>query len=181
VKPRVTILNLMAVIALTATGIVALRSPREVWASAYLSITLLLLSTAVPGMAFGRGERRGFWVGVSAFGWPYLVLGFGPVPGTSVKPPPLLTTTFLEYLQPHVTDAPPAPEFISGEGTQEGSQTIRITAMMTAGKVTFFRNATEYFLRTGHALFGLILCVAGGLVGSHFAARRGVSAREAGP
>ena len=84
----VTILGLMVVVALVATSLVALRSTLEIWASAYFSLTVVLLCTAIPGMAFRRSIRRAFWAGFASFGWTYLVLCFGPVPGTlTVKAP----------------------------------------------------------------------------------------------
>ena len=58
-KPRVTILGIMAVVALVATALVALRSTLEIWASAYFSLTLALLCTAIPGMAYRRRRASG--------------------------------------------------------------------------------------------------------------------------
>jgi hypothetical protein len=87
-KPRVTILGLMVVVALVATSLVALRSTLEIWAGAYFSLTVVLLCTAIPGMTFRRSIRRAFWAGFASFGWTYLVLCFGPVPGAlMVKAP----------------------------------------------------------------------------------------------
>jgi hypothetical protein len=84
----VTILGLMVVVALVATSLVALRSTLEIWTSAYFSLTVDLLCTAIPGMAFRRSIRRAFWAGFASLGWTYLVLCFGPVPGTlTVKAP----------------------------------------------------------------------------------------------
>src|ERR1700677_4336147 len=106
-KPRLTILGIMAVVAVVATALVALRSTLEIWASAYFSLTLVLLCTAIPGMTYHRGVRRAFWAGFAAFGWPYVILCFGPVPGTSFKPPPLLTTKLFEWAYPYLSTVPP--------------------------------------------------------------------------
>ena len=69
-KPRVTILGIMVAVALIATALVALRSTLEMSASAYFSPTVILLCTAIPGMACRRGGPPGVWVGFAAFGWP---------------------------------------------------------------------------------------------------------------
>jgi hypothetical protein len=173
-KPRITILVLMVVVALVATSLVALRSTLEIWASAYFSLTVVLLCTAIPGMAFRRGMRRAFWAGFASFGWTYLVLCFGPVPGTSFKPPPLLTTKLLEVVYPHLSTVPPKEVTIFGQGVWDDSRNIKVTTVATSGGViTFFRNDTEDFQRAGHAIANLIFACAGGFVAHRFASSLG--------
>jgi hypothetical protein len=174
-KPRISILGIMAATALTATALMALRSTLEIWASAHFSLTLILLCLAILGIVYRRDERRAFWVGFATFGWPYLILCFGPVPGTSIKPPPLITTKLLEIVYPHISTIPPNKVIVQGEGVWEDSRNIKITSAATLGKVTFFRNDTEDFLRMGHAIASLIFACVGGFVAQSFAAGRVVS------
>jgi hypothetical protein len=177
-KPQVTILGIMAVVALMATALVALRSTVEIWASAHFSLTLALLCTAIPGIAYSRGGRRAFWVGFAAFGWPYLFLCFGPVPGTSVKPPPLLTTKLLERVYPYLSTVPPKEVMIFGEGVWEDSRNIKVTRAAKAGGITFFRNDTEDFQRAGHAIANLVFACAGGFIAQSFASHLGREERH---
>jgi hypothetical protein len=170
-KPRVTILGIMAFVALVATSLVALRSTLEIWASAYFSLSLVLLCTAIPGMAYRRGVRRAFWVGFAAFGWPYLILCYGPVPGTSIKPPPLLTTKLLEMAYSHVSTVPPSEITVFGSGMWDDSRNVKVTSTATSGGFTFFRNDTEDFQRAGHGIINLIFACVGGFIGHSFASR----------
>jgi hypothetical protein len=170
-KPRVTILGIMAVVALVATALVALRSTLEIWASAYFSLTLALLCTAIPGMAYRRDVRRAFWTGFAAFGWPYLILCFGPVPGTSFKPPPLLTTQLLERAYPYLSTVPPKEITVFGNGFWDDSRNIKVTSVAKTGRFTFFRNDIEDFQRAGHAIINLVFACVGGFVAQSFASR----------
>jgi hypothetical protein len=172
-KPRVTIFVLMVVVAVVATSLVALRSTLEIWASAYFSLTVVLLCTAIPGMAFRRGISRAFWAGFASFGWTYLVLCFGPVPSTSFKPPPLLTTKLLEVVYPYLSTVPPKEVTVFGQGVWDDSRNIKVTTVATTGGITFFRNDTEDFQRSGHAIANLIFACAGGLVAHRFASSLG--------
>jgi hypothetical protein len=170
-KPRVTILGIMAFVALVATSLVALRSTLEIWASAYFSLSLVLLCTAIPGMAYRRGVRRAFWAGFAAFGWPYLILCFGPVPGTSFKPPPLLTTKLLERAYPYLSTVPPSEVSVFGKGCWDDSRNIKVSTVVTTGGITFFRNDTEDFQRAGHAIANLVFGCVGGFIAHSFASR----------
>jgi hypothetical protein len=170
-KPRITILGLMVVVVFVATSLVALRSTLEIWASAYFSLTVVLLCTAIPGMAFRQGIRRAFWAGFASFGWTYLVLCFGPVPGTSLKPPPLLTTKLLEAAYPFLSTVPPKEISVFGEGIWHDSRNIKLTRVATGSNITFFRNDTEDFQRAGHAIANLIFACAGGFVAHRLASR----------
>jgi hypothetical protein len=170
-KPRVTILGIMTVVALVATSLVALRSTLEIWASAYFSLTLALLCTAIPGMAYRRDIRRAFWIGFTAFGWPYLILCFGPVPGTSFKPPPLLPTKLLEMVYPYLSTVPPSEITVFGEGVWDDSRNFKVTRTVTSGGFTFWRNDTEDFQRAGHGIINLVFACVGGFVAHSFASR----------
>jgi hypothetical protein len=172
-KPRVTILGIMAAVALIATALAALRSTLELWASAHFSLTLALLCTAIPGIAYCRGVRRACWVGFTAFGWPYLIFCFGPLPGTSFKPPPLLTTKLLERAYPYLTTVPPREVAIFGKGVWDDSRNIKVTTTLTSGGITFFRNDTDDFQRAGHAIANLVFACVGGFVAQLFASRLG--------
>jgi hypothetical protein len=177
-KTRVTILGMMILVALVATALVALRGTLEIWASAYFSLTLILLCTAIPGIAYRQGLHRAYWVGFAAFGWPYLILCFGPVPGTSIKPPPLLTTKVLELAYPYLSTVPPSEVMIHGEGVWDDSRNIKVTMAAKGGGITFFRNDSEDFQRSGQAITNLVFACVGGFVAQSFASRLGREQRS---
>jgi hypothetical protein len=177
-KPQLTIMGIMAGVALTATALVSLRSTLEIWASVHFSLTLALLCTAIPGVAYSRGGRRAFGTGFAALGWPYLILCFGPVPGTSVKAPPLLTTKLLECVYPYLSTVLPKEVTLFGEGVWEDSRNIKVTRAAKSGGITFFRNDREDFQRAGHPIGSLVFACVGGFIAQSFASHFGREERN---
>jgi hypothetical protein len=181
-----SIKSLMLLIALVAATLVALRSTLEIWASAFYTLTLALLCTAIPALVYRQAEKRAFWIGFAAFGWGYIVMCFGAVPPRAVptllsrtEPPPLLTTKLLEWAYPYLRTVPPGEAIVIGKANLKDTRNIVVTSSTMMGGIRFFRSDPEDFLRVGHSILSLVIALAGGIVGRFFffAAR---SEREGG-
>src|SRR5689334_12956654 len=83
---RHTIAGLMLVVLVVAVAAAALRDASDAWAGGLLLLTLLILGTAVIGVAYRREGRRAFWFGYALFGWGYLVLSQAPWFAEQVQP-----------------------------------------------------------------------------------------------
>ena len=90
-RARVSIAMLLVYVALIAVGLAALRVSSRLWANVGFSLAVTLLVAAVAGLIYRRGPRRAFWVGFALFGWPYLLMAFGPSPFNAWRD--LLVTT----------------------------------------------------------------------------------------
>ncbi len=99
-RTRLSILGMMATIALIALGFAGLRTPTVLWASLIFTVTVAFLSTAILGAIARRGRARVAWAGVGVFGWAYFVLSFGPFPNQNgVTCPPFPTRILVDYLR----------------------------------------------------------------------------------
>lgn len=105
---RFSIAHLLLLIVFLGFSFAALRSPSQLWANAWFSAALVVLTIAVLAAVYRRGRRRAFWVGFASCGWLYLVLAVGPWFGTLVGSF-LVTTAALDILASHVApSSPPA-------------------------------------------------------------------------
>jgi len=75
-------------VALSAAGLMCLMFASSPGVSALSSAVLGLLTLAILGVAYRRGERRAFWAGFALFGWTYMTLSSGP--------------WFVDYLRPQL-------------------------------------------------------------------------------
>jgi hypothetical protein len=73
-RPRITIANLLGVVAFVAVAFAALRGPTDAWDATLLGLTLLVLITSVLLAVRRSGDRKSFWQGFALFGWAYLAL-----------------------------------------------------------------------------------------------------------
>lgn len=174
---RISVLGTMTIVAFVAISLVTLRSTLEIWASLLFTLEIVLLCFAIPSLLYRRGPSRAFWVGFAAFGWTYVVFCFGPVLGTSMKPPPLLTTKLLQCSYPYLITVPSDEVYVWGKGKLKDGRNIQVTHLARGGQITFFRNDTEDFMRTGHTLFSLLFSCLGGFVSRRLfiASRHGTS------
>ncbi len=69
---------LLVLVALCAAGLMCLMFASSPVVSGLLSAVLGLLTVAILGVVYRRGERRAFWAGFALFGWTYLTLSSGP-------------------------------------------------------------------------------------------------------
>src|SRR3954464_10693217 len=97
---RVTIASMMAAILVMALCLVALRLNSVFWGGMILLTTLALLCGALFMSLAGSGPRRSAWIGCAAFGWPCLLLGFGPLANERLGPP--RTTDLFEEAIPYI-------------------------------------------------------------------------------
>jgi hypothetical protein len=72
--PRLTIAALIGLVALCAVTFAALRTSSPYWASAMVSLTVLVLLGSVVASVWGR--HRAGWSGFAIFGWGYFRLAF---------------------------------------------------------------------------------------------------------
>ena len=105
-KPRLSILGLMAVVLFVAVGFAALRSTSALWASAVFTLTVALLSASILGAVARRGDARLPWHGFAVFGWAYLLTTFWLWPEPNgVTAPPYLSKHLIDYFQPSTANA----------------------------------------------------------------------------
>jgi len=117
---RFSIAHLLLLIVFLGFSFAALRSPSQLWANAWFSAALAVLTIAVLAAVYRRGKRRAFWVGFASCGWLYLVLAVGPW-FESLVGSFLVTTAFLDILAPHVVVSPPPPAGMTVAGMSGGS------------------------------------------------------------
>ena len=69
-----TILGVMSVVLIFGVALAALKNSNGFWSKSIVTITLLVMLSAILGSLFSRGPVRAFWVGYSLFGWFLLIL-----------------------------------------------------------------------------------------------------------
>jgi hypothetical protein len=104
-RPRFSILGLMAVVLLAAVALASLREPTEAWAQAMFSLAVLASGVALLGLLLRRGVRRATSLGFLVFGTGYLTLCFGPGLDSQVSPR-LLTSALIDAVYSKMEYAP---------------------------------------------------------------------------
>ncbi len=191
--PRVSILGLLAWIALLGVGLAALRSPSPLWAAFIFSVALATLTISVLAAVYRRGRRRAFWVGFATCGWAYFLLTFGPEV-TSQFRSELFTTALLEILYPH-TVSPTVPAAMAPERSPSTGRVIlaggfgmgpstpppSVWSTWTQPQPRAFSRRTPSgamttspgtFQQIGHSLFCLLIALLGGLITRHLHSTR---------
>jgi hypothetical protein len=112
--PRFSIASILAVIAIFAVALAALRNPSYLWASVTFSLALGALVVAIVNVSYGRAHSRAYWLGFSLFGGIYFAICSLPGLHDSVCPR-LATEVVLDLLYPYVS--PAAPTSTSGVTT----------------------------------------------------------------
>ena len=97
--PRFSVADLLRAVLLCALGMACLIFPSSPWGGAVFSFTLGVLTLALLGICYRRGDRRAFWTGFALCGWTYLALSSGPWFVTYVRPH-LVTSKVLEWAYP---------------------------------------------------------------------------------
>jgi hypothetical protein len=108
--PRYSIGSILAVIAILAVALAALRNPSYLWANATSSLALGALVVAVVNVIYSREGGRAYWVGFSLCGGIYFSVCTIPVLHDSVCPR-LMTEAALDLLYPQVSPASAVPGF----------------------------------------------------------------------
>ncbi len=106
-RPRISIAGLMAIVLYVAVGFAALRNASVFWASATLSVAVLLVSVARGGTLSGRGRSRVTWAGFAAPSLACLVIWFSAheTVGFGSAPPHLLAFWAFHKLLPYLNPA----------------------------------------------------------------------------
>ena len=186
---RLSIVGMMAVILSFGVALAALSRPNILWASAWFSVALAVLTVALIGACNARRRARGFWSGASIAGWVYLLLNFVPgfdtemglttlptagldllygwigpapfTPGNLPSPPPLLSP----HMPPDASGITMIP-YISPSGYWGSWTSIdRFGAYLGT-------DTSRSFFRIGHSLLALVFATIGGLIGRAMAGHR---------
>ncbi len=106
--PRFSIASALAVIAILAVALAALRSPSYLWANVTFSLALGALVVGIVNVIYGRDVGRAYWVGFSLCGGIYLAIC--TLPGLRDSGcPRLATEVVFDFLYPHLSPAATTP------------------------------------------------------------------------
>lgn len=75
---RFSLSTLLAIIAVSAIAIMAVRTGDWLWARIWFSVVLALHLAAILGAFYRSGSQRAFWIGFALFGWTYLMIANVP-------------------------------------------------------------------------------------------------------
>jgi hypothetical protein len=172
---HLSVATLMGVVLLLALGMAALRANTVIWASAMFTAAVSLFSVAITAAMVIRGSARFTWMGMAVFGWIYLVIAFGPWPGSTIEPPTLITDVILTCLHDYIliTDnmlysysAPVKPHpYLNKIGGPPG-------AAPPLGGYKDIGSISPY-LQTGHCLGGMLFGIMDAVAGRLISTRRG--------
>ena len=141
-RPRVSIGQLIGVVAFCGVGFAALRLASPLVASGLFSLAVLALAT---GLLRGIARRDMGWIGFGIFGMAYLLFSLG-------GSPPLITGYLMELLAPTVPGFAPGWTFYTPYSSVSGPDASRLHVV--------------------HSLFAIALGLVGALLGRSFAAGR---------
>ena len=156
-RPRFSILGLMAVILVIALGLAAVKSPTDLRASLVFTATVFILLTATLGVLLNRSPSL---TGFALFGWASLLLAFGPMSLATTVPRPL-STLILEGVLPALNLSPVS-------GYSEYHNVYASLGVNTGGTIVV---APVAYLQIGHSLLSLLAALVGGVVARVIAAR----------
>jgi hypothetical protein len=145
--PQFSLITLAGVVAFCAIGCAALVYASAVWAASLITGAIVLLMFATTAAVYGQGSRRAFWLGMSIWGWLYLLLSGWLFSGQHQADkwgqsplPDLATTQLSRWVYAHVlprlrtppsTPGPAAGSLVSGIGLGSDSG---LTGTMMAGE-----------------------------------------------
>jgi hypothetical protein len=142
-RVRLSIGNILILIAIFGVGFAALKHPSSRWSGGLLLGDVCLFVFALMAIGYRRGAKRAFWVGFALFGWVYLVIAHAPVV-REVSSPFLLTTRALQKARPEVQtiffaislQPPPSsrtvPAVSPGSTAATSTATLNVKAVPTA-------------------------------------------------
>jgi hypothetical protein len=179
---RFSIRQLFVWTALVALACVALRNASPIWVASLLSLTLLVLTVAVPLAIFRNERSRAFWIGFALFGWIYaLVLGYSWSldPGKSdhnpLRPERLVTARLTSsgferiYGAPddsHSASVARALAFVDfSDGTRvniNNTDTATLSLLIAAGQTVQTEPYHDDFVNVAHAFWAILLAAIGG-------------------
>jgi hypothetical protein len=194
--PRFSIANALALIAILAVALAALRNPSYLWANITFSLALGALVVAIVNAVYGREAGRAYWLGFSLCGGIYLAVCSMPGLRDSVCPR-LATEAILDFLYPHLSPAattPPAVPVVTANSP--GVQPVFVSSR--TGGATFYMpppppmiprwaawtqpdrtasvgymigtvqlRSSEAFRQIGHSMCALLVAVLGAIFARH--------------
>jgi hypothetical protein len=101
---RFSISELLGAVVLCAVSLTCLKFASSLWAAVFVFVVLGVLTLAVLGVFYRRGERRALCAGFALFGWTYLALSSAPWFVTTVRPQ-LVTSKLLDRAYPWMIPA----------------------------------------------------------------------------
>ncbi len=142
--PRFSIANLLALIAILAVALAALRSPSYLWANVTFSLALGAVVVAAINVVYGHGASRAYWVGFVLCGGVYLAVCSLPVIRESVCTR-LATEAVLDFLYPHLAPASTAPPNVF-VATPNGSGTGAIQYLVSPSNSNYTLGNATYIM-----------------------------------
>jgi hypothetical protein len=156
-RSGLSIAGLMAITAVIALDLAALRSPSEWWPPLVFTLTPAVLLAATVVVGYRRGGRRAFWLGFAAFGWAYFIAAFGPWFRDQVGPR-LLTTPLLEWSVRRVHRPPTAASAAEQVWSDQSQSYVSVNPNIA------WWGRREGFLEVGHCTAALLAALVGGLI-----------------
>jgi hypothetical protein len=154
---RLSVSSLGVTVALLALGCAALTRSTPIWASVVFTATVVVLALAILRAIYSRGASRAFHLGLAVCGWLYLM-------DTAVRKhdgtinnlhPALLTTVVLDRSLSHVI-----PDVLTWDPS---GQIDGVTAE--------YEVRMQSYYQIGHALWTLLVGLAGGWLAVYFRER----------
>jgi hypothetical protein len=187
---RISIRALMAIVAVPALGLAALKDANEWWAGTMLLFAIAAVGISMAGAIIMRGRERCWWATFAFFSGGYLVLTFAPGFSTAVGPR-LVTNTALDSLYSQFlasSTREPLPqvlwwqhsralkevERLRAEKREPGDSQLDSAMRILINLETQFQGVADRrdFTRVGHSLFAMLAGLLGGALAVWFHDRR---------
>lgn len=170
-----SIKGLLLAVTLTAFGLTALLNASWVWTSVVVSVTLLVLLTALLAIPCRPSPRRAFWLGFAIFGWGYLLILHTPL-GEAYQagaPTTVVLEKAYEAINPeYERTEPDTPRilFSSGSRIEVHARPLRmrrdgVIPLDIPSKAVADKNE---FHRLGNYLWAWLLALVGGVASRSF-------------
>jgi hypothetical protein len=115
---RITIAQMLGVVAVVAVGLAAIRAGTETWFKAVYTLTLAMLMVSLLGAIVRPRDRRAGWMGFALFGWAaFLSISVPDIQGQFAQG--FLGFDLLDRSIVLLHRAPPRPAGLPGENTPE--------------------------------------------------------------
>jgi hypothetical protein len=195
--PRFSISSILAVIAIFAIALAALRSPSYLWANVVFSLSLAALFVAIVNIVYGRGAGRAYWFGFLLSGGIYFAVCSMPGLRDSVCSR-LVTEVILDFLYPYLspdsTTSSGVTTVISRNTGATPALTLRTSTLTHTAVLSLIAQSpspwaawtepdrtvgvgykigtvslvsSEAFRQIGHSMFTLLVAVLGGSFARH--------------
>ena len=100
--PQFSLITLAGIVAFAAVACCSLVYASSAWSATIYTAAIVFLAFATLAASYRRGRRRAFWAGSAFFGWLYLFLVLGPLPGTQQMTSPTQVNVDAELATTHL-------------------------------------------------------------------------------